>query len=510
MALIFKIAWRNLLRHKGKSIIIGVILFLAAFIMTLGSGIISGMDRGLELNIVNGFLGDIVIISKKEKSDNILFKMYGESIETITKYKDAKKILQSQEYIKDFIPVGKNMAMVLNEDEGDPGFAMTLGVDFEAYRKFFPDSFTMVEGSYPGKNEQGVIIPMKAREDLYDFINAWFLPEKGDIVEKNLTADAKENLKDLNIKRTAVFMGMSEGNYTSDIRLGVKGIMKFRALNTMWGHFSIMDIESYRKCLGYFSASDLSLEVSGDKKELLAMDDSNLDSMFGKGEFFVRDRGSSDISGISFKSRKGRETVGDIDYEAGIYNLIFIKLKKGEALDRSVGRLNEVLSKTELDMRAITWKKASGAIGSMAVIIKGALFTFVIFLFFVAVIIIVNTLSMAAIERTSEIGMMRAVGARKGFISGMFIGETAILSGLFGGAGIVFGIAVVNIIPLLHITSANDLVQLLYGGDVFKPYLSAGDTLVAVVQLVIVTFVTVVYPVRVAMGITPLDAISRE
>ena len=54
-----------------------------------------------------------------------------------------------------------------------------------------------------------------------------------------------------------------------------------------------------------------------------------------------------------------------------------------------------------------------------------------------AIIIIVNTLSMAAIERTSEIGMMRAVGARKGFIRLMFLGETAALSAIFGGAGIV-------------------------------------------------------------------------
>jgi len=28
MNLIIKIAWRNILRHKGKSVIIGVILFL--------------------------------------------------------------------------------------------------------------------------------------------------------------------------------------------------------------------------------------------------------------------------------------------------------------------------------------------------------------------------------------------------------------------------------------------------------------------------------------------------
>ena len=44
--LILKIAWRSLLRHKAKSIIIGAILFLGAFIMTLGDATTIGMRRG--------------------------------------------------------------------------------------------------------------------------------------------------------------------------------------------------------------------------------------------------------------------------------------------------------------------------------------------------------------------------------------------------------------------------------------------------------------------------------
>jgi putative ABC transport system permease protein len=131
-------------------------------------------------------------------------------------------------------------------------------------------------------------------------------------------------------------------------------------------------------------------------------------------------------------------------------------------------------------------------------------------LFFVAIIIIVNTLSMAALERTSEIGMMRAVGARKSFIRTMFLGETGILSFLFGGAGIIAGIIVIKIIGLLHFTSDNDMVQLLYGGDTFYPLLTASDIILAVLQLSLVTIIAVLYPIRVASSITPLDAISRD
>ena len=146
----------------------------------------------------------------------------------------------------------------------------------------------------------------------------------------------------------------------------------------------------------------------------------------------------------------------------------------------------------------------------MALIIKAALFLFVTLLFCVAVIIIVNTLTMAALERTSEIGMMRAVGARKSFIAGMFLGETGVLAAVFGGAGIAAGIIAVRVIPLLRITTTNDILQILYGGNYFQPLLSVSGVFLTALQLLAVTVVAAIYPMRVARGITPLDAVTRD
>jgi len=510
MELILKIAWRNLLRHRGKSLIIGAILFLGSLLMTVGNGVISGMDHGLEKNIVNGFLGDLVIIPGREKSDNVLFKMYGESVERIGNYKEIKKLLLKEDYIKAFLPIGKNVAMILNEEEGDPGYAILLGVDFDEYRAFFPGNFQPVEGRLLEKGETGILLPLKWREEVYDQMNAWLIPDGTALAEKNLTEDAKKNRRDLAVKQNAVFMGMSDEYSSADVRLPVRGIIRYNALNTIWGHFSIVDIESYRRCLGYFAASDSAVKVSGEKKKLLELDGDNLDAMFGQTAFLVADTGKSDVSGISFKRRELPKTSEGVDLEAGAYNLVLVRLKDGISLNRGLAKLNRSLGATNLGVRATTWKKASGFIGSMATIIKGALVIFVMFLFLVAIIIIVNTLTMAALERTTEIGMMRAIGARKGFIGGMFIGETAILSGLFGGLGIIIGIIAVNIAPLLHITSSNDVVQLLFGGDTFMPYLSAGDILIVMGELLLVTVITALYPVRVAKSITPLDAISRD
>src|SRR5262245_26341271 len=115
MELILKIAWRNVLRHKGKSLMIGVILFLGAFLMTLGNGLVSGMDRGLKDNIINTFLGHLVILSVDQKSDNVLFELYGKTVAPINNYPAIKKALAGDASIDKFLPVGKNMALSLRE-----------------------------------------------------------------------------------------------------------------------------------------------------------------------------------------------------------------------------------------------------------------------------------------------------------------------------------------------------------------------------------------------------------
>ena len=503
MKLVLTIAWRNILRHKGKSVVIGVILFTGAFLMTVGNGVISGMAVGIENNIINGFMGDLVLVSDAQKSDNILLNMMGSSIEPITTYAAIKKVLAAEPSVRHQLPVGKNLAMVLDEASDTPGFAYLLGVDFAEYRKMFPDNFTVIEGSYPAQGERALLFPDFARGEFYNFYNVWFLPEGGKVVKENLTKEALAAIDTLPVSSSAVMLGMSGGiNTTNDIRFPVRGIVRYGALNKIFGHFCLVDIEAYRECLGYFTAADMAAQVPGEEKKLLGLEGSELDSLFG-GDMVVPGNKSPPK-----KIKPARLTPGST--EEGTYNAVFIKLHGGAAYKDALARLNGALSAAGTGVHAVPWNKASGPMGSMALIIKSALFIFVTLLFCVAVIIIVNTLTMSALERASELGMMRAVGAQKNFIAGMFLGETAILSSVFGLSGILAGIAAVRVIPLFRITTANDMLQLLYGGNYFNPLLSFSGVMLTVFQLVVVTIIAALYPMKVAGSITPLDAISRD
>ncbi len=510
MELILKIAWRNIFRHKGKSIIIGVILFLGSLIMTVGNGVISGMERGLQNNIINGFTGDIVIISDKQESDNVLFTLMGKAIEPINNFLKIKEVLVKQNYVEKFLPAGRNMALILNEEGGAPGFAFLIGVDYAKYQEMFPGNMKPVEGRLMEQGERGVIVPTGSRKMFYDYTGLWFMPVNEKFNPENFKKELgeKEDTTGLVIKDSIVFLGFNEKNTSLDVRLDIKGIVKFKGLDNIFGHFNIVDIESYRECLGYFSAKDLSAEISEEKKNILESD--NLDNLFGEDNIVIPKADITAEKEIKLTPEKDKPAEEIIDVEAGTYNVVFVKLKKSISIKEGLQKINKELKAAGLGVRAVSWKKAFGLIGSMATVIKGALFGFVMLLFIVAIIIIVNTLSMAALERTSEIGMMRAVGARKSFISSMFIAETGMLSFVFGGAGIVFGIIVVKIIPLLNITSSNDMVQILYGGNKFTPFLNLTDIMLTVIQLTMVTLIAVIYPVKVAKSITPLVAIVRD
>jgi ABC-type antimicrobial peptide transport system permease subunit len=312
-------------------------------------------------------------------------------------------------------------------------------------------------------------------------------------------------------------MGMNSSGSQMDIKAPVIGIIKYKKLDNFWGGgggggggYSILDLESFRECFAYNTVEDTITNITGEEKKIFSSDD-NLDSLFGRGSIVKNvDTGKAAYKIGSLK-RKEKPVITNINEDAGVYNLVFVKINKKYNPDRYLAIFNRDLSNANLGVKAISWKKAAGIIGDMSSIMKIILYVFVGILFFVAVIIITNTLSMAALERTTEIGMMRAVGADKNFVSGMFLGETAILSIVFGGLGIISGGVLSRIFAALKISGGtNGALEVLFGGDVLNPILNGWDIVGCIILLAFVTFLAYLYPNIVARHITPLEAIARD
>jgi ABC-type lipoprotein release transport system permease subunit len=125
---------------------------------------------------------------------------------------------------------------------------------------------------------------------------------------------------------------------------------------------------------------------------------------------------------------------------------------------------------------------------------------------------IINTMLMAVLERTRELGMLGAIGMSKGKIFGMIMLETVFLT-LFGSiAGII--LAIVLVLPTLK--TGIDLNFLM--ADYFEDYGFASivypvinmKMLLQIVSLVILAgILSAVYPARKALKLKPLEAIRQ-
>lgn len=497
MTIISRIAWRNLNRHRGKSLVIGCILFTGTLIMTVGNAVISGLDNGLAANFRERLTGDIVIVSKNQLKDNVFFTPFAEPIESINKLDTVLAYLSKQTPISMTLPIAKGMVTVLNDD-AEPFFQLLIGVDFNRYQAVFPNGIQILSGAIPSTDHSGVIITTKSQEELFNFSNVWAYPINSKIDPSSLPDGI--SIDSVTPKNQMIYMGFSDRNTSLDIIVPVAGIGKYAAFNGMWGYFSLIDIQSYNQCMGYFENAS-TIEITPENKALLNHNTDDLD------QILFSDTPQENRLPTSSPTTV---TVPPIDSETSGYNLILVRLKKNQSIPQTLTSLNAGFAKNNLPVRAISWKSSIGQVGQIAMLMRAVLFGFVMVVFIVAIIVITNTLSLAAMERITEIGMMRAIGTRKWIISKIVVMETFILSSIFGGAGIFVGILCIFVLNLIHLPAPNDFVELLFGGPIFQPTLSADGLILLFIQLWCVTILSMIYPMMLVRRISPMDAISRE
>ena len=117
-----------------------------------------------------------------------------------------------------------------------------------------------------------------------------------------------------------------------------------------------------------------------------------------------------------------------------------------------------------------------------------------------------NTMTITLLERTEEIGIMKAIGASKSDISLMFIMESTLMGflGAVGGVGIGYiGGLVINILI--------NAVATRFGGEAVSLFYSPLWFVMTVIGFgAFVGFLTGVFPARSASRIDALDALRYK
>lgn len=504
MPVLIRIAFRNMWEHKAKSVIIGGLLGMGVLIMIVGNAMVDSAADGLRRGYIESYTGDVMVSGVSEQP----FSIFGsesmdmtddEELPIVPEYETVYAKLTEDPRVASVSGLVTSFGLLSRDysedaladvetDSENMIFGIIFGVDLSTYFDLFP-GLTLKEGSLPKPGENAVLLPQGIKDKLDKKYNTTFVP--GD-----------------KILITGIMGGMRLREVT------LVGIYDRGEVNEN-APFIISDADTVRVLAGLTMSVDETIELDASQTSLLASD--NPDDIFG-GDLFGGDMiGEAAVVDTNVQFDNAASLLGDTSKrellntaQSGSWHFLLVRLTNENDTYPFIAEMSDWAKEEGIQARVADWKEAAGTYGKMADLVRVIFNIAIIVIAIVAVIIIMNTLVISIIERTAEIGTMRALGAKRSFVRLMFLTETLTQSVFFGllGAGVaVVGMLVVN---ACNIPLENGFAQLLLGGETVHLVPSAGTIISTIVAVFLVGWLAHLYPVSIALKIQPVKAMQSE
>jgi putative ABC transport system permease protein len=513
MGAILRIAFRNLLEHRSKTLIIGIIVASGVLVMVLGNSFLDRAQAGIKQNFTDNYTGDAYIYGKSAMPVSVLFgsvMSMSSNAKTplIQDFPGVLAYVSGRPEVKAVAGQVSGMAMfsvesVESPGEGgaggggevspaDPGSggggdaqamggAILVGMDPSQYWKLF-DNISVYEGRRIEGGDSGIMLSKQVVER----IKKW-------------------GGKDLKPGDSIILQGFSSGGFRMR-KARIIGVYEYKNESEANAFLAYADIDTARILSGLTLGGDEEVVISDRTKELLA--EESEDDIFGEEETV---RGSSSLSAVTEAASEASSAPRkEILADTGAWQFIIVKLKNPILTAAFVRSLNLYFAKNGIEAMAGDWKAAASPFSSVVDVVRFVLAIVILILAVVAGIIIMNTLVVSVIERTGEIGTMRALGARKGFIWRLFLTETFCITGVFGLAGVGLAGIVSLIVNIIGFKAGNPFLTILFGGPVLRLGVSGGTVIAALAAVAVLSVLAHIYPVVVALRVQPVRAMQTE
>lgn len=163
-----------------------------------------------------------------------------------------------------------------------------------------------------------------------------------------------------------------------------------------------------------------------------------------------------------------------------------------------------------LGIQAVSWQQASGVVGQLIMVLQGIVTVAIVIVFVVTLVIINNTMVMTTMDRTAEIGTMRAIGAQRGFVVWLFLLETMVLGALAGAVGSGLSLVLVGWLGQVGIPAVEDVLVIMFAGPRLYPSVSALNLVVGMVAVLFISGLSTLYPAALAARVQPVVAMQRK
>ncbi len=496
-SVLIRIAIRNLRLHLAKTLIIGSLIMLGIAILVIGNSFMDTIKAGIEKNYTENYTGDLFVVNNRVEEVSLIFSSdaMSKGPRSVPSFDKVSEIVNSNDKVEKTTGQLNGLSQARSGDLGE-AFMVLFGVNPESYTTMFPTGVNIIKGSFLDKDgSPGIVISTTVADQFASTAGKDI--EIGDmIILTTINTVSGAKIREVPLKGIHDY-----GNASFDLQL-----------------ISFIDENTLRIMNGMLANTALSLNLSDDEKDILG--DVSEDDLFGSsddalfGTEFITSTSigesmlDSDESYLSvLGDTSGRDIALEVDPTA--WNYLLVKLNNSNDTNRVVSQLNKQFEKEGIEATAYEWIKGAGLSAQLANTLSIVFNVLIFIIAIVAVIIIMNTLVISVSERFGEIGTMRAIGAKKSFVRQMITLETMIISLTFGILGVIVGIIVILIFRIVGIEATNQFLQLLLGGSVFRPSVSVSAIFSSVIAITLVGIVASLYPVSLALKVSPLEAMNK-
>jgi putative ABC transport system permease protein len=503
MPVTLRLAFRNLFEHRSKSLIIGILLAVGSLILVTGNAFIDASRQGIRSAFTENYTGDVFVSGISGEGDVSLFGVLSPGGLAVTPiipdYERIKAMIDASGYTAISTGMATGFGLVSRGDDSAPmpvpgeeqvdndpasRFLFMFGVDATNYWNVF-DSMEITSGKVFTPGEKGLVI----NENHLAKISKW--------LKKTVVPGDK-----------LVVQGFSSAGFK--IReIPITGTYKPRGDGATPEQMAFVDIDTLRVMAGMTVGSDENIIIGAAQNSMLSVSDT--DSLFGADIFEAAPANAKfDESKLkaALAETQQREKANTAD--TGAWQFIVVKTKHPTDAPKLIKELNTTFTNEGVKAVAGDWQKAAGPYGQSVDVIRIVFTVAIAILSIVAIIIITNTFVISVIERTGEIGTMRAIGAEKSFIRRLFASEAMVLSLVFSSIGATLATLVVILLRALRIQAGNTFLEVLFGGKYMSPFVTPLNFLTAILAMIAVGYIAHLYPVALALRIEPVRAMQQE
>lgn len=408
MPVLVKIAIRNLREHKSKTLIIGIIIALGIMIMLLGNSFMETAARGVQRSFIDNYTGHVMVSAKTEGALS-LFGAQGpqtgnEEIPRIPQYERVYEQVTSLPEVQNVVSQVSGFGLFSFEEKGNQ-FGILFGIEPESYRSMFPQSITITAGRYLEAGEEGILLSESKVKEIEEDIGTILSP--GDSILVSGIGPMGFRIREL----------------------PVRGIFRFEQDVEGLSQINFVDVQSLRALLGMVVATASQMNLRPEDTRFLEVENPE-QSLFDDSLLVSSESQSEEFSEEALLDILGERQPGSYaaQIDSGAWHFILLRLEEESQTGTVIAKLNGWFTAEGIEARASDWKVASGGFGSLADTLQIVFNVLILIIAVVAIIIIMNTLVISVIERTGEIGTMRALGAQKQTVRRMFVFETLSIS----------------------------------------------------------------------------------